>query len=99
MVALARFVVVALWDRSTGKSVPVRLALGRFLGLEFQLASGILRTATVPTLREVAVSVAAIRTALTFLLAREIRQERRELVQAGHHPHTDSNHTQVERLA
>ncbi|SCL21954.1 Uncharacterized membrane protein [Micromonospora nigra] len=103
VVALVRFVVVALRDRRTGAFVPVRLALGRFLalGLEFQLASDILRTAIAPTLREIAelAAVAAIRTALNFFLAREIRQERRELVEAGHHPHTDPAHTRAGRLA
>jgi uncharacterized membrane protein len=63
--------------------VPVRLGLGRFLalGLEFQLASDILRTAIAPTLREIAelAAVAAIRTALNFFLGREINEERAEL--------------------
>ena len=88
MVALVRFVVVGLRDRRTRAFVPVRLGLGRFLalGLEFQLASDILRTAIAPTLREIAelAAVAAIRTGLNFFLAREIRQERRELAETGH---------------
>jgi uncharacterized membrane protein len=83
MVAFARFVVAGLRDRRTESFVPVRLGLGRFLalGLEFQLASDILRTAIAPTLREIAelAAVAAIRTALNFFLAREIKEERREL--------------------
>ena len=44
----------------------VRLGLGRYLalGLEFQLASDVLRTAVAPTLREIGelAAVAAIRT-------------------------------------
>jgi uncharacterized membrane protein len=83
MVAFARFVVAGLRDRRTESFVPVRLGLGRFLalGLEFQLASDILRTAIAPTLREIGelAAVAAIRTALNFFLAREIKEERREL--------------------
>ena len=83
MVAFVRFVVVGLRDRRTESFVPVRLGLGRFLalGLEFQLASDILRTAIAPTLREIAelAAVAAIRTALNFFLGREIKEERAEL--------------------
>ena len=83
MVAFVRFVVVGLRDRRTESFVPVRLGLGRFLalGLEFQLASDILRTAIAPTLREIAelAAVAAIRTALNFFLGREIKEEREEL--------------------
>jgi uncharacterized membrane protein len=83
MVAFVRFVVAGLRDRRTESFVPVRLGLGRFLalGLEFQLASDILRTAIAPTLREIAelAAVAAIRTALNFFLGREIKEERAEL--------------------
>jgi len=83
MIAFVRFVVVGLRDRRTESFVPVRLGLGRFLalGLEFQLASDILRTAIAPTLREIAelAAVAAIRTALNFFLGREIKEERAEL--------------------
>ncbi|MGC1211555.1 MAG: DUF1622 domain-containing protein [Micromonospora sp.] len=93
MTALVRFLVSGIRDRRTRAFVPVRLGLGRFLalGLEFQLASDILRTAIAPTLREIAelAAVAAIRTALNFFLAREIRQERTELAHehaAGHTP-------------
>jgi uncharacterized membrane protein len=83
MAAFVRFVIVGIRDRRAESFVPVRLGLGRFLalGLEFQLASDILRTAIAPTLREIAelAAVAAIRTALNFFLAREIREERDEL--------------------
>ncbi|SNY74107.1 DUF1622 domain-containing protein [Paractinoplanes atraurantiacus] len=83
MVAFVRFVVVGLRERRAEAFVPVRLELGRFLalGLEFQLASDILRTAIAPTLREIAelAAVAAIRTALNFFLTREIKEERDEL--------------------
>ena len=58
---------------------PVRLSLGRFLalGLEFQLASDVLRTAIAPSFEELGklAAVAAIRTALNFFLAREIKEE------------------------
>jgi uncharacterized membrane protein len=78
VVAVVRF-LRALPKRDADAFVPVRLSLGRFLalGLEFQLAGDILRTAIAPNfteLGELAV-VAAIRTALNFFLAREIREE------------------------
>ena len=56
----------------------VRLILGRFLalGLEFQLASDILRTAVSPTLDDIAMlgAIAAIRTLLNYFLAQEIER-------------------------
>ncbi len=71
--------VRALPRRDAEAFVPVRLTLGRFLalGLEFQLASDVLRTAIAPSFEELAklAAVAAIRTALNFFLAREIREE------------------------
>jgi uncharacterized membrane protein len=67
--------------------VPIRLTLGRFLalGLEFQLASDVLRTAVGPSLEHLAqlAAVAAIRTALNFFLAREIREEQRLVEERG----------------
>jgi len=82
-IAFVRFVVVAVGSRSAADFVPIRLDLGRFLaiGLEFQLASDILRTAVAPTFLEIGelAAVAAIRTVLNFFLAREIRDERAEV--------------------
>jgi uncharacterized membrane protein len=81
--------VVALPKRDPHAFVPVRLSLGRYLalGLEFQLASDVLRTAVAPTFEELAklAAVAAIRTALNFFLAREIAEERR-LVEESREP-------------
>ncbi|MDX6740898.1 DUF1622 domain-containing protein [Actinocorallia sp. A-T 12471] len=83
VVAFCWFVVAAVRERNSAAFVPVRLGLGRFLalGLEFQLASDILRTAIAPTLREIGelAAIAAIRTALNYFLSREIREERAEL--------------------
>jgi uncharacterized membrane protein len=83
VVAFGRFIVVAVRERKAGSFVPVRLDLGRFLtlGLEFQLASDVLRTAIAPTFKEIGelAAVAAIRTALNFFLEREIRAERAEV--------------------
>lgn len=83
VVAFARFVVVAVRTRRVDGFTQVRLGLGRFLalGLEFQLAGDILRTAIAPTLREIGelAAVAAIRTGLNYFLSREIKEERDEL--------------------
>ena len=82
VVAVAGF-VRALPRREADAFVPVRLTLGRYLalGLEFQLASDILRTAVAPSFEELGklAAVAAIRTALNFFLAREIKEEQRSL--------------------
>ncbi|MBV1854736.1 DUF1622 domain-containing protein [Catellatospora tritici] len=86
-VAFAQFVNAAIRIRRTESFVPIRLGLGRFLalGLEFQLAGDILRTAIAPTLREIGelAAIAAIRTALNFFLNREIKEERAEIAAAG----------------
>lgn len=61
----------------------IRLSLGRFLtlGLEFQLAGDILRTAIAPTFTEIGqlAAIAAIRTVLNYFLGKEIEKERREV--------------------
>ena len=61
----------------------LRLGLGRFLilGLEFQLASDILRTAVSPTFEDLflLLLVAAIRTALNYVLRLEMRDEAAEV--------------------
>jgi uncharacterized membrane protein len=79
----ARFVWTALRTRSVEHFTAVRLNVGRFLalGLEFQLASDLLRTAVAPSFEEIGklAAVAAIRTALNYFLSREIREEREEL--------------------
>jgi uncharacterized membrane protein len=96
MVTFVRFAIAGLRDRRAESFVPVRLGLGRFLalGLEFQLASDILRTAIAPTMREIAelAAVAAIRTGLNFFLGWEIKQERAELAlrRAGTGPTADA---------
>ena len=83
MIGFIRFVLVALAKRRAEAFVPVRLDLGRFLalGLEFQLAGDILRTAIAPSFQEIGqlAAVAAIRTALNFFLSREIRVEANEV--------------------
>ncbi|MGI8702544.1 MAG: DUF1622 domain-containing protein [Nocardioidaceae bacterium] len=83
LVAFIRVVAVAVRERRVESFVAVRLGLGRFLalGLEFQLAGDILRTAIAPTFEEIGqlAAVATIRTALNFFLSRELAEERAEL--------------------
>jgi uncharacterized membrane protein len=82
-IGFGRFVQYSARGKGAESYVKVRLDVGRFLalGVEFQLASDLLRTAVAPTFREIGqlAAVAAIRTALNFFLAREIREERREV--------------------
>lgn len=86
LLAIVRFLRV-LPSRRPERFTEVRLTLGRFLalGLEFQLASDVLRTAIAPSFEELGklAAVAAIRTALNFFLAREIKEETAQ-VDAGH---------------
>lgn len=86
VLAFVRFVIAGL-RRDRHAFVPVRLTLGRFLalGLEFQLASDVLRTAIAPSFEELGklAAVAAIRTALNYFLGKEIREEK-EQVEAEH---------------
>jgi uncharacterized membrane protein len=83
VIGFARFAWTSVVRRDLGAFNRVRLDVGRFLalGLEFQLASDLLRTAVAPSFEEIGklAAVAAIRTALNFFLRREIREERSEL--------------------
>src|SRR5918912_438609 len=84
LIGVVKF-VAALPKRNPDEFVPVRLTLGRYLalGLEFQLASDVLRTAIAPSFQELGklAAVAAIRTALNFFLAREIHEEREQVAE------------------
>ncbi|WP_030722593.1 DUF1622 domain-containing protein [Streptomyces sp. NRRL F-2580] len=82
--AFARFATTGLRRRSLIVEFnKIRLSLGRFLvlGLEFQLAGDVLRTAVAPSFTEIGqlAAIAAIRTILNFFLTREIAQERAEI--------------------
>ena len=83
LLAFIRFVVVGLRTRDAAIFAAVRLQLGRFLalGLEFQLAGDILRTAISPTFEELGqlAAVATIRTVLNIFLRREIAEERAQV--------------------
>lgn len=88
-VGFFRFAFRAITRRNAGEFTPVRLDVGRMLalGLEFQLASDLLRTAVAPSFAEIGklAAVAAIRTALNFFLGREIKEERAELARNEEH--------------
>jgi uncharacterized membrane protein len=87
--AAARFVAEGLRRRGAAAFTAIRLSFGRFLalGLEFQLAGDILRTAVAPSFTDIGqlAAIAAIRTALNFFLRREIEQEQRQVRDAGGH--------------
>jgi len=82
VVASVRFLQVAFRPSPEGFNA-VRLGLARYLalGLEFQLASDLLRTAVAPTFEEIGklAAVAAIRTGLNWFLSREMREEQQRL--------------------
>ncbi|AFM16905.1 putative membrane protein [Mycolicibacterium chubuense NBB4] len=82
VVAIVKF-AVALGRRNINQFSSVRLSLARFLvlGLEFQLAADVLRTAISPSFTEIGklAAIAAIRTLLNYFLNREIAQEQREV--------------------
>ncbi|MEU8201044.1 DUF1622 domain-containing protein [Streptosporangium sp. NPDC049046] len=84
-IAFVRFVLVAVRRHEDG-FIAVRLFLGRFLalGLEFQLASDVLRTAIAPSFPQIGqlAAIAAIRTALNFFLNKEIQREGRTMSEA-----------------
>ncbi|OKI41745.1 DUF1622 domain-containing protein [Streptomyces sp. CB02120-2] len=82
--AFTRFTTTGLRRRSLiGEFNKIRLSLGRFLvlGLEFQLAGDVLRTAVAPSFTEIGqlAAIATIRTILNFFLTREIAQERADI--------------------
>lgn len=84
VVAFVQFLRVGLGPRRSEREfVSIRLKLGRFLtlGLEFQLAGDLLRTAISPSFSEIGqlAAIAAIRTALNYFLSREIARERAEV--------------------
>lgn len=82
-----RFCVAAVRRKDTAGFGNIRIGLGRFLalGLEFQLASDLLRTAVAPSFEQIGklAAVAAIRTALNFFLARELKEERAQVAESS----------------
>lgn len=91
--ATVRFVVSGIRHRDMTVFTPIRLTLGRFLtlGLEFQLAADILRTAVSPGFEEIGqlAAIAAIRTAVNYFLRKEIKEEERQVGQRADAAHPD----------
>ncbi|WP_149179528.1 DUF1622 domain-containing protein [Streptomyces sp. TRM49041] len=86
--AFVQFLTVGWRERGRAQGFNrIRLRLGRFLvlGLEFQLAGDVLRTAVAPSFTDIGqlAAIAAIRTALNYFLGREIAQERDEIEYGG----------------
>lgn len=88
-VVIAVVLLVRALARPTapGSFTRVRLVLGSYLvlGLEFQLAADVLKTAVAPSFTEIGqlAAIAAIRTLLNYFLTKEIASERAELEAAG----------------
>jgi uncharacterized membrane protein len=82
-VAFVRFAALGLRRRHEREFTSVRLGLGRYLllGLEFQLASDLLKTTVSPSFEAIGqlAAIAAIRTALNFFVGREIAAEEQEV--------------------
>jgi uncharacterized membrane protein len=81
--ASALIQLVKTWRQRTPSTfTSIRLSLARYLALalELQLAADIIMTALAPTWEEIGklAAIAAIRTALNFFLAREVKEERAE---------------------
>lgn len=95
VIAIVKF-FISLLRRDANEFSAVRLTLGRFLalGLEFQLASDVLRTAISPSFEEIGklAAIATIRTALNYFLAKEIAAEQRA-VEQNRAPSTTANPT------
>ncbi|WP_329110748.1 DUF1622 domain-containing protein [Micromonospora sp. NBC_01699] len=85
--AALRFLVLGVRHRTAAVFTPIRLMLGRFLtlGLEFQLAADVLRTAVAPSFEQIGqlAAIATIRTVLNYFLRREIEQEQRQIAARG----------------
>ncbi|WP_246268006.1 DUF1622 domain-containing protein [Nonomuraea typhae] len=85
--AFTQFLTAGVRDRGQVRDFTrIRLSLGRFLalGLEFQLAGDVLRTAIAPSWTQIGqlAAIATIRTALNYFLSREIAEERAQVQQA-----------------
>ncbi|MEY7975094.1 DUF1622 domain-containing protein [Streptomyces pilosus] len=94
--AFGRFLVAGVRSGGVGREFNrIRLSLGRFLalGLEFQLAGDVLRTAVAPSFTQIGqlAAIAAIRTALNYFLSREIADERAEIERERHKEADDTS--------
>ncbi len=87
VIALVLLVRALMRPTDPGSFTRVRLVLGSYLvlGLEFQLAADVLKTAVAPTFTEIGqlAAIAAIRTLLNYFLTKEIQSEKAELAERG----------------
>lgn len=87
LICFIQYVLLGLKPGSKHTFLSIRINLGRFLalGLEFQLASDLLRTAVAPSFEEIGklAAVAAIRTALNYFLSRETLTAKEESVKSS----------------
>ncbi len=87
LIALALLVRALARPTDPGSFTRVRLVLGSYLvlGLEFQLAADVLKTAVAPSFTEIGqlAAIAAIRTLLNYFLTKEIASEKAELAERG----------------
>ncbi len=87
IIALVLLVHALARPTNPGSFTRVRLVLGSYLvlGLEFQLAADVLKTAVAPSFSEIGqlAAIAAIRTLLNYFLTKEIASEKAELEAAG----------------
>lgn len=88
-VAVAVVMLVRSLSHPVGshRFVRTRLALGSYLvlGLEFQLAADVMKTAVAPSFTDIGqlAAIAGIRTLLNYFLTKEIASERAELEARG----------------
>lgn len=71
-----------LLARAPAESVRMNLGRGLSLALEFEVAADILRTAVAPSWTQIGqlAAIVVLRTALNYVLQREISSERQELL-------------------
>lgn len=83
VVCFFQYVMNGIRPSSKHSFLSIRINLGRFLalGLEFQLASDLLRTAVAPSFEEIGklAAVAAIRTSLNYFLSKETLTTKEEV--------------------
>ena len=88
LICFFQYALLGLKPSSKHTFLSIRINLGRFLalGLEFQLASDLLRTAVAPSFEEIGklAAVAAIRTSLNYFLSKETLSAKDEVKPSEH---------------
>lgn len=84
LISFWQYIVLSFKKSDPHPFSKIRLNLGRFLvlGLEFQLASDLLRTAVAPSFVEIGklAAIATIRTILNYFLTKEIAATKQEFI-------------------